>query len=231
MEPNKEKLEKWQKLQLILALIATAVLAVMVGTQAWLTYVRRLETAASVDMPNLIIQGPDGLDTAPIELGDIDVFKDRSQQYVFSIVAINATNYRLQLAHTTNIPLTYRIYRAEMKDTAITPGPDEIPVGEHTYCYDRSKPLSGEYLNLKQSNPQKADDTKLGASYGNYGNVHQDAKPLYWESKPAVQVINTTYERHYYVLDVSWNGGLMNNKETDIVYLTVELVKPDSNGE
>ena len=37
MEPNEEKQNKWQKYQLLLALIATALLAVMVGTQAWLS--------------------------------------------------------------------------------------------------------------------------------------------------------------------------------------------------
>ena len=109
MEPNEEKQNKWQKYQLLLALIATALLALMAGTLAWLTYVRRLQTATLVDMPNLIIQGPYGADSAPIELGDIDVTDGSSRQYVFSISAINADYYKLQLAHTTNLPYKYTI--------------------------------------------------------------------------------------------------------------------------
>lgn len=231
MEPKEEKLDKWQKYQLILALIATALLAVMVGTQAWLTYVRRLQTAAVVDMPNLIIQGPLDSDTAPLELGDIDVTNGTSRQYVFSITATNADYYKLQLAHTTNIPFTYTIYSAQMKQLGGS-GTHEIVVGNYTYCYTRTPEgaLPGGYLNAGDAG--KASNALHEQTYGAYSNVQQNAEPLYWQSNPAVKVTDPTdIQRDYYVLDISWKNGLKNNKETDMVYLTVEVVENDTPGE
>lgn len=225
MEPKKEKLDKWQKYQLILALIATALLAVLVGTQAWLTYVRRLQTAAVVDMPNLIIQGPLDSDTAPLELGDIDVTNGNSRQYVFSITATNASGYKLQLAHTTNIPFTYTIYKANLSTT----GTNGIHIGNFWYEYNTegAGKLSGGYLNLDNES-KKANRTYHAKTYGDHVNVQQNAEPLYWQSK-SVEV--TGIQQDYYVLDISWNENLKNNKETDMVYLTVEAVELGSTGQ
>ena len=229
MESKEEKLDKRQKYQLILALIVTALLAVVVGTQAWLTYVRRLQTAAVVDMPNLIIQGPLDSDTAPLELGDIDVTNGNSRQYVFSITATNASGYKLQLAHTTNIPFTYTIYKAQLS-TNETSG---IHIGNFWYDYktEGTGKLSGEYLNLDDET-KKADHTYHDQTYGGYRNVQQNAEPLYWQSDSVkVQSHETGIQRDYYVLDISWNENLKNNKETDMVYLTVEAVELGSTGQ
>lgn len=226
MEPKENEQKKWQKYQLILALIATALLAVMVGTLAWLSYVRKLQTAAVVDMPNLIIQGPVGSITAPIELGDIDVTKDTHSGYVFCITSISAQRYKLQLAHTTNIPFTYTIYKTGI-DKA---GRYSVTVGDHSYGYSPSDVLGGTYLNpyadsTTQSAPLIADSTMHGQTYGGYSAVHKNAEPLYWQS----EVVNLSslddVQRDFYVLDISWEEGLRNNKETDMIYLTVELVK------
>lgn len=210
MEQKDEKRNSWQKWQLIIALIATVLLALMAGTLAWLTYVRRLQTATLVDMPNLIIQGPYGADSAPIELGDIDVTDGSSRQYVFSISAINADYYKLQLAHTTNIPFHYTIYPAKLDGNTGT----VVEVAGHNYTY--SKPLAGGYLN-QDATTGIANSSKHTESYGDYTFVQENVEPLYWQSS-IVQVVDA---RDYYVLDVSWKPPLTNNKETDIIYLTV----------
>lgn len=229
MEPKEEKLDKWQKYQLILALIATALLAVLVGTQAWLTYVRKLQTAAVVDMPNLIIQGPLDSDTAPLELGDIDVTAKEDdgeyhRKYVFSITAVNAEYYKLQLAHTTNIPFTYTIYPAEMENLGGR-GTHKKEEGNYTYWYtaDQDHDLPGIYLNQDGS---KANRDYHEQTYGTYPTeyVQPNAEPLYWQSN-SVQADRNNVIRHYYILDISWEEGLKNNKETDMVYLTVEVVE------
>lgn len=236
MEPNEEKQNKWQKLQLVLALVATAALAVMVGTQAWLSYMRRLETAATVDMPTLILQGPKDSDAAPIELGDIDVTQGNSRDYVFSVVSVDADFYQLQLAHTTNIPFTYTIYRTGINQT----DDKSVTVGNYSYGYSNEDKLSGSYLNLPQSGtlPRIADTTLHDQTYGDYGihqdssldpnKVHINAEPLYWQSD-SVQVDNHDYQRDYYILEISWDASLKNNKETDMVYLTVGLTDNTDN--
>ena len=223
MEPNEEKQDKWQKYQVIFTLIAAALLTVLVGTLAWMTYVRRLQMATIVDMPNLIIQGPLGADTSPIELGDIDVTNGTSRQYMFSITATSASGYQLQLAHTTNIPFTYRIYSATLNGS----GPNTITVANHTYSYNRNNPLTGGYLN-QDGITQKANKTLHEQTYETYPHVQQNAEPLYWRSE-SVKVTSDP-QRDYYVLDVSWENGLKNNKETDMVYLTVELVEKEETG-
>lgn len=228
MEPKENEQRKWQKYQLILALIVTALLAVIVGTQAWLNNTRKLQTAAVVDMPTLIIQGPKDSDTAPIELGDIDVTKDRHSRYVFCITSISAQEYKLQFAHTTNLPFTYTIYKTGV-DKA---GPVSVRVGDHSYGYDETTDMvSGAYLNLPANGtvPGIAGTSLHGQTYGTYAKVHENAEPLYWQSinieldKDGESVDGV--RRDFYVLDVSWGEGLSNNKETDMVYLTVELVK------
>ena len=219
MEPNEEKQNKWQKLQLVLALVATAALAVMVGTQAWLSYMRRLETAATVDMPTLILQGPLDSDTAPIELGDIDVTQESPRRYVFSVVSVDADFYQLQLAHTTNIPFTYTIYHADL-----VPKGGMIQISG--YGYNRGVELVGKHLN--KGSTGKADSALHKQTYDGYNNVQENAEPLYWQSE-SVKVINRDYQRDYYILEISWEPGLKNNKETDMVYLTVGLAENTDN--
>ena len=224
MEPNEEKQNKWQKLQLILALVATAVLVVMVGTQAWLSYMRRLETAATVDMPTLILQGPYGSDTAPIELGDIDVTQESPRRYVFSVVSVDADYYQLQLAHTTNIPFTYTIYKTGLDKT----GTYFASAAGHDYGYELSDYLPGNYLNMESE--YQANRILHEKTYETYSTeyVQENAEPLYWQSK-SVEVEKHDYQRDYYILEISWEPGLKNNKETDMVYLTVGLAENTDN--
>lgn len=222
MEPNEEKQNKWQKYQLLLALIATALLAVMVGTQAWLSYMRRLETAATVDMPTLILQGPRDPDIEPIELGDIDVTQASPSYYVFSVVSVDADAYQLQLAHTTNIPFTYKIYHAEIVSK-------EATVQISNNWYQKGEQLGGSYLNGDGT----SDDAKKSLhaqTYGTYNNVQINAEPLYWQSN-RVEIPNNEqdYHRDYYILEIGWGENLKNNKETDMVYLTVGLIGDTNN--
>lgn len=222
MDQNEKKnTEQWQKRQLVLALIATAVLAVMVGTLAWLNYNRRLQTATLVDMPNLIIRGPYGSDSVPIELGDIDVTAGEYYRCVFSITASKADAYRLQLAHTTNLPFTYTIYPATLSEQQPADG-NFVKASGNYYSY--SAAMGGNYLNKDATTGLAITDknntnSKHGITYGDYDNVQKNAEPLYWQSA-SVEVESAN--RDYYVLEIKWKPGLTNNKETDMVYLTVE---------
>lgn len=215
----------WQKRQLILALVLTAVLAVVLGTLAWLSYNRGLQTVTQVHMPQLTLLG--GADSIPIDLGEIFIDKENGfRDYMFSVKSrTDNTKYYLQLAHTTNIPLTYTIYPAERKDTQ--PNGNYVQEGDVYFSY--SDPLPGAYLNLNLNADTKlANGDKHEETYGTYSNVQKNAEPLYWRSSLDNPLQINQSERKYFVLKVSWEEGVANNKETDMIYLTARTL--DDNG-
>lgn len=180
---------------LIAVLAAAALLSAIGGTAAWLRYARSLNTLTRIQVPSLTLTGPGGQDTIPVELGDIDLSKAGSTESVFRIESTSGTSYIIQLAHTTNLPLRYTIYKLEnASGTASTT-------------------LTGKYLNGNGI----ADNTLHAATYGTYASVQKNAEPLYWQS--TAQVSNG---EDYYKLTVAWEAGT-NNKETDMIYITAGI--------
>ena len=198
----------WKSLLFYLTAAVLSVAAVS-GTLAWLSYIRQLQTATLIDVPEIYIEGPDGGSSELLELGDIDVTKDvKHKEYVFRIVAASKSGYKLQFAHTTNVPFTYTIYKANENELE---GASSVTVGGKSFYY--SEPLGGSYYRNEKTH---------NLTYGSIDRVHKDAEPKYWQS----EYIWQEEPLAYYVLSVSWddwnNGLLKNNKETDMVYLTVK---------
>lgn len=206
---NEKKEPNWQKRQLILALVTTALLAVVLGTLAWLHYSRALQTITEVHVPSLWLEGPNGQNISTVDLGEIDVEDGTfSRQYVFAVASNEGNPYFLQLAHTTNIPFTYTIYQASIKEQSFVTGAS----------------VSGEYKNLQDGSDKLAGNKYHVATYGSYKNVQKNAEPLYWKS--AQQVFSQTQKPYisYYVLEVRWGNetegtNVHNTKETDLIYL------------
>lgn len=220
---------QWQKRQLILALVVTCLLAVALATLAWLNHVRSLQTATRVYVPALWIDNVHG--TNAMNLGEIDVQNADVQtsdgkpcrRYVFAVCSNSPDTFRVQLAYTTNIKFEYTLYPAREgssvdKDKSISvTGSDG-----NTYQYSYSTELKGT---------ANRDNNTRKVTYGEYGNVHPAAEPTYWVSGAqnldpekdghAVRYENGTYAR-YFVLEVSWDSALKNNKETDMVYLMAQ---------
>lgn len=206
----------WQKTQLVLALVVTALLAVMLLTLAWLNYSRSLVTATNLNMPTLWLRGGRGQDTVSIELSNIDV-EDSSvtkKRCIFSVVSTQDNPYVIQLAYTTNIGLTYRVY------------PTTATSGEE---------VMGAALDGRQLDNNK---TRL-KTYGENIIVQANANPVYWQSvqqeyngSDYTERVGRTYVR-YYVLEIDWtapegvSSNLRNNKETDMIYLTVGNLAPN----
>lgn len=117
MDQNEEKkrgipLSKQQ--QLALALAGTALLALIASTLAWLNFNRTLQTITRMQMPILWLKESDGVTNATeIDLGNLDFSKAGSKDIPFAVYATANTKYILQLAHTTNLPLTYSLYSKE----------------------------------------------------------------------------------------------------------------------
>lgn len=160
MEQNEEKkpnIPLWQKRQLALALAVTALLAVVVSSMAWLSHVRTLQTITRMQMPILFLPKDDDhkrSDIEQIKLGNLDFSGAGSKEIPFAVYATMSTNYILQVAYTTNLPLTYTIV-----------------------------PLYGQDQTTNILNPTHLDETHRWA-YGDYGseNVQNNAEPVYQQT-------------------------------------------------
>ena len=191
---------------LVLFLILLALLLAAVGTVAWMRYIRSLQTVTLVQVTSLSLVGPDE-NTLAIELGDLDVSSAESEDFVFGVKSVNLDKCTIQLAHTTNIPFQYEIYKATKNGNS----------------FSTSELLTGTYLNQdEESSLALQGDHYFTSTYqagtGSYGHVQKNAAPLYWKSGDVTITENQTT---YFILKVIWGGGLENNKETDMVYLTV----------
>lgn len=207
METKEKQWNRWQKSRLILLLAAAVLITAISGTLAWFSSSQRIQTATLIEMPDIYIEGPDGENSQLIQLGDIDVTNGTSREYVFRVVTTSKYPYQLQLAHTTNIPFRYAIYHASTSGSG-----NAAYAGGNPYYYSEDTVLNGTEL---------VQEATHGVTYGSYEYVHPDAEPQYWQSEP----VQPTADYSYYVLVVSWISGLKNNKETDMVYLTVNLAR------
>lgn len=230
---NSTKNNKKFKTNMIMLCIATAIAIVCaVPVLGWFTKQRRMSTLAKVKPPTALNIGAGNKeDSVYIDLGDIDVEDSQvtSKSFVFCVYSDeNKGSYKLQLAHTTNIPFTYKIYFASATDdqneATVTYVSKE---NTNTYYYKKVKEIQGAYLN-KQADKQIANENKHNDTYGDYNNVQINAEPLYWQNTSAINPIGNQGENgfvDYYILELSWKtGNLKNDKETDMVYLTAGMV-------
>lgn len=204
---------------LVLFLILLALLLAAVGTVAWMRYIRSLQTVTLVQVTSLSLVGPDE-NTLAIELGDLDVSGAESKDFVFGVKSVNLNKCIIQLAHTTNIPFQYEIYKATKNDTS-SGGNEVLAAGSYFSYGETIKAKDAPYLNGIGVALQ-GDDHYFTSTYqagtGSYGHVQKNAAPLYWRSGDVTIAENQTT---YFILKVIWGDGLSNNKETDMVYLTV----------
>ena len=211
---------------LVLFLILLALLLAAVGTVAWMRFIRSLQTVTMVQVTSLSLEGPnpDIPNTAIINIGDKDVSEPGSESYVFGVRTYIGKKFQVQLAHTTNTPFRYTIYEATKAASNQTPDVTEQEIG-----FLKGKVLSGAYKNEASSGSNMAlqgGDHYYTSTYDTYtANVQQNAAPLYWQSESVTPENEVTY----FILDVSWKAG-DNNKETDMVYLTVGTAIDTSEG-
>ena len=204
---------------LVIALVLAMVLAVVVGSLAWLRHIRSMQTVTLIRVSDRYLLGSDGTDNTAVNLGSIDVSSPGSRTYVFGVKS--GSDYRLQLAYTTNIPFTYTIHRAIRstvpKDTYTV---EHREGGNDTFYYEKEA-LVGGFRN-KTNTDRIANKTMHETSFdGSTTAVPAQiyAEPVYWQAN--VTMDNTIDYIDYFVLKVSWNQSLPNDKETDLIYLTV----------
>ena len=216
---KKDWKQERRKRRVIWAVASAALVLLAVPVLAWLYIQRSMETITEIKKPEILsIKAGDMQDIEQLELGTIDVSgNQKTKDVVFCVYsAEQGKNYYLQLAHTTNIGFNYSIHKASL----LTEGGDVTYLGKQ---YKKGNLLSGNYLNLAEDR-KHATKTYHATTYGTYGNVQQAAEPLYWKSEeqetlPEKKEKSEEFYVNYYILHISWNATVQNNKETDIIYL------------
>ena len=203
-------------LVIAMSLALTALLTAAVGTLTWLRYFRSQQTVTLVHVSDHYLLGPDGSNSTAINLGNIDVSQPGSRLYAFGVKS-NQPSYRFQLAYTTNIPFTYTIHRAIAASSSKGDYSNAHSEGGFSFYYE-STALPGFYLN-KNDAERIANDTRHQVSFGSSSvSAHRYAEPVYWQTSEDVVRLDSI---DYFVLEVTWNSSLHNDKETDLIYLTV----------
>lgn len=215
------KIQLNKRFLVIVAVTLVVLLMTSVTAYAWFTNRRRLDTMTKINAPSTLVIGAGAKENAiNIDLGSIDVESATTKDIVFCVYSdVPAQKYKIQLAHTTNINFTYKIYKAS--ESAAESGDVVYVDGNDTsYYYKKGDALAGNYLN--QNNGTIADSSLHDKSYGAYNNVQKNAEPLYWQTDSEVQLSDARVD--YYILEVSWGDGVSNDKETDMVYITAGIV-------
>lgn len=184
---------RW-KLLLSVALASIALFAAVAGTIAWLAADRSLTTLTKIDFVTLTLEGKT-TDSEPVNLGTLEVGKFKEMP--FRIVTKKNAQYQLQLAHTTNLPLTYEIYTAS----------------EWAQKTTRIKEANAE-------EKQYPDQT-----YNTGDHVQTNAQPLYWLAECTANA--TTGIDYYVLVVNWKSGTTAEsviNKDTEMVYLSASLL-------
>ena len=218
-----------RKRNVIVACLILLTLAIIPSTLAWFNYQKKLTTVTMINDPNaLYIGAGNKKDIKELVIGNIDVSTTGSgyKDVVFCVYGYKASAFQLQLAHTTNIGFQYTIYPA---DLGATDGALQIMYLGETYSFHTEFPLEGDYINRDASTnlaqqTGEYHDTTYKTTDGSYSQVQNNAEPLYWKTTNP-QRLNQGENGvwiNYYVLRISWDQDVVNNKETDMVYLMAE---------
>lgn len=224
---NKEIMKKIKikKPVLVTAIALAAAIGLSVTAYAWFTNQRMIATITRINAPTSLSIGAGAKEDAVyIDMGGIDVEKGRSKSFVFCVFSDDTLgDYKVQLAHTTNIGFEYTIYKSTESGTANSFDVLYTDSGNENHYYVKGEVLGGRYLN-KDVVSGIANDSLHDKSYGTYENVQKNAEALYWQS----DVIQPTQSGvmgfvDYYILEVSWDSQVKNDKETDMVYIMAGL--------
>lgn len=206
-----------RKRRAVISVIIAVLLLLTIPVLAWFYRQRSMETMTQINLPYALRIGAGN--TQPIqqlELSNIDISKKKYEDVVFCVYSQGAKeSYYLQLAHTTNIGFQYTIYKA-----SVNQGGAISYLGNQ---YSQGVALAGKYLNDVDAAGKYATNQYHETTYENYDKVQQSAEPLYWRSNkretlPKEANDNALYV-NYYILHISWDDTVQNNKETDMIYL------------
>lgn len=239
MRGNTENKKKNRKLILSgAALVISALLLVV--SYGWFYIQREMTTTAWIKAPIVLdIRAGNNKDIKYLDMGNIEVGEGTagSKDYVFCVYGKPVDNYSLQLAYTTNIAFHYDVYRADLVENGPGDVVFESPENKATFNKVGNPVISGLSMNeIKENNesPTKYQSHNLSYDDEKKENIVDKSKvqvnnePLYfWAEENGVNVMRPrniidNEFIDYYIIHVSWKAGEVHeDKETDIVYLTV----------
>ncbi len=270
-----KELPKKKRMLLTVSIILTLFLLVEIPVLAWLSSQRKMAVLANVNAPyTLYLSSGHQEDLVYLDMSSIDVGtpgtegRETHKDFIFSVQGSwDISSYYLQLAHTTNIPFEYTVYRVKdngdndrdiytqagysalssaLQETSVpyithvkTEDAEKGTLFYYTYrpdaVYSNNNGFGKVMDKSNYVNPQngtigtKSDsDTYYVQTYGTgvTERVQKNAVPLYMQSKALQKnagAVNGKDYCDYYIIRVDWSGApqLANDKETDMVYITV----------
>lgn len=235
------KLSRADKIQLVIASFLTLVLVAGLPAFAWFSAGKKLEAFTKIKQPdNLDIRAGHYDPVQYFDLSDIDIKKIAGEdgepatphRVVFSVSAGDyKIPYKLQLAHTTNNPFKYRIFRAT-EYTITTEGTSETetateadvtyisvplknqdkPADEYTFYYRKGEEVTLTVMNADPDPSGKYGRQIASGSGSYYGKSYDEdngdtpeiyAVPIYEQSKQISQDKNS--EHDYFILEISYD--------------------------
>lgn len=241
-------LKKAQKIELVLAAVLTLAIIIGVPVYAWFVQEDRVEAFTKIKAPiTLDIRAGKKKDIENFVLDGIDLKgimeNNEPERFVFCVKTGKPdVEYDIQLAHTTNIPFTYTLYRAAEVTDGGSYHVDFTPIDypdEHTYYK-----IDGAALNLEILNGDQATAShygrELAKNYDGYYSITYDSQatdgipeiyavPLY--SQATVTAIDADYD--FFILELGWTASSKtdfdqwniadNNKESDVIYISASI--------
>lgn len=232
---NKTKNRISNRKKMYASIAAVLVVAALIAGLSYAWFYNRTDMATLMEIKppsNISILGPGGKEMTSLDLNYTDEDKIGDQVTVRRVICVQSevsvTNYQLEIVHTTNLKgLTFNLY------PVLDNGSEKVTDGGIAYQYSKTK-ISGRYLNqntTETGNYKYADKTKHDTNYGEYESVQSHAEPLYWlvngslspteKTENQVTIESKTYNRTYYVCEVTWTEK---DKETDIFYILAKTV-------
>ncbi len=244
-----------KKIQVIIASLFTIALLIVLPVYAWYTLGEKIEAFTKIKEPDNLDIRAGHYDAAKyFNLNDIDIEKIVTEHtphlVVFSVSAGDyKIPYQIQLAYTTNIPLTYKIYRAKEYEYDERPeNPDVTYISEalklqgepeenYTFYYTKEDEVTLNRRNLDGSSKSNYG-RELALRSGSYYNRTYDesdtpeiyAVPIYEQSNQITYDKNSDHD--YFILEINWDSSSRqtgnfsewnaaeNKKETDMIYIT-----------
>ncbi len=253
-EQKKNKLNKTQKIEAAIAAFLTIVALATAGVLAWFSISSSMETMTKVKEPdNLDIRAGNFNQILNFELSGINIEEmDEENRAEYRVFSVNAGDYKIaykiQLAHTTNIPFKYSLYHATRRDDVTEQDSENSYVEYHPIAdpEDITYYEIGDLIELEKLNPDEGNVDNYGRVLGKssgtiYSKTYDDpiddpeiyAIPIYKQTKyPIDPTSKESEDKHdYFILKIEWdkeaaNKGLVkwnkaeNNKETDVIYIT-----------
>lgn len=247
-----------QKIEFILASLCTIALLIGMPVWAWFAGENKMETMTKIKVPeNLDIRAGHYHSIINFELSDISIedMYDTTNNVSYPeyrVFSVSAGDYKipytLQLAHTTNIPFKYSIYKAAEVDSAgantvaykpIYKDSDDPTTDGRSYYYQIGEEVSLTALNGDETNEvyYGREIAEKGDSY--YSKTYEDqndtpeiyAVPVYLQSETITPTDKGEEAHDYFILKIEWDqeaaatnftkwNKAENNKETDIIYIT-----------